>query len=111
MVLLCIVKNIIAILIFTCLFVSGLLANNDPRTNKMLSGNITDKQTGETLAGVKIEVKGTNTFCYTDMNGNFALSVNTNNVNEVLVNMIGYEPLSLKINQLTFGSIFVLSPR
>jgi hypothetical protein len=102
------VKRIIALLLFTCLLVSGITASNDPIKTRMVSGKIIDKQTGETLTGVKIQVKGTNTFCYSDMEG--AFSFTTPITAEVVIDMVGYEQTTLKTNQLSISSDIVLSP-
>ena len=99
----------LAILFFTMLFVMGLTANNDPGNNRMISGKIVDKQTGETLAGVKIQVKGTNTYCYSNLEGVFILSAPT--TAEVIIDMVGYEQTILKTNQLSVSSDIVLNPR
>ena len=102
-------KRIVALLIFTCLLVSGITASNDPTKTKLVSGKVIDKQTGEALTGVKIQIKGTNTYCYSDMEGAFSLS--TPITAEVVVDMVGYEQTTLKTNQLFFSSEIVLNPR
>ncbi|MEO8761166.1 MAG: carboxypeptidase-like regulatory domain-containing protein [Bacteroidia bacterium] len=104
-------KKIIAIIIFTFLIALGLSANTNPDKTKMVSGKVMDKQSGETLAGVKLQVKGTTTFCYTDMDGNFTLQVNAVSITEVQVDFVGYEQTTLKTNQLSIGSDIVLNPR
>ncbi|HXU26777.1 MAG TPA: carboxypeptidase-like regulatory domain-containing protein [Bacteroidia bacterium] len=103
-------KKLIAILVFSFLFVVSLSAGNSPKGTKLVSGKVLDKQTGETLTGVKIQVKGTDTYCYTDMEGNFILSVNTNNTLEVVVDMVGYEQTTLKTQELSLSSDIVLNP-
>mgnify|MGYP001545120098 CR=1 FL=1 len=102
-------KRILAILLFSVLFVISLSANNDPSTSRMVSGKIVDKQTGETLAGVKVQIKGTNTFCYSDMDGAFSLSAPTSS--EVIIDMVGYESTTVKARELSLGSDIVLNPR
>ena len=78
---------------------------------KLLSGKVVDKQTNESLAGVKIQVKGSSNYCYTDMNGSFVLSVAANSSSEVAIDMVGYESTTLKAQELTLGSEIVLNPR
>lgn len=104
-------KKLIALILFTFLFVLSLSAGNTPKNTKLVSGKVVDKQTGETLTGVKIQVKGTDTYCYTDMDGNFVLSVSTNNTTLLVVDMVGYEQTTLKAQELSIGSDIVLSPR
>lgn len=101
-------KRIVVLLIFTLLLVSGLTASNDPATTKLVSGKVIDKQTGEALTGVKIQVKGTNTYCYSDMEGSFTLSTTT--AAEVVIDMVGYEQTILKTHELSLGSDIVLNP-
>ena len=104
-------KRIILLLTITFALAINVVANTDPGNIKLLSGKIIDKQTGEALYCVKIEVKGTDKYCYTDMNGNFTLAVSTSNSVEVLINMVGYEPTTLKTQELSLGSDIVLNPR
>ena len=101
-------KRIIALLIFTLLLASGITASNDPAITKLVSGKVIDKQTGEALTGVKIQVKGTNTYCYSDMEGSFTLSTPT--TAEVVIDMVGYEQTTLKTRELSLGSDIVLNP-
>jgi len=105
------VKKAIAIIVFTFLLVLGLSANNDPGKTRLIAGKVIDKQNGETLAGVKLQVKGSAVYCYTDMDGNFSLQVNTANTTEIVVDMVGYEPSILKANQLSLSADIVLNPR
>jgi len=104
------VKKLIAILIFTILFVLSLSAGNTPKGTKLIAGKVVDKQTGETLTGVKIQVKGTDTYCYTDMDGNFILSVSTTGKSEVIIDMAGYEQTTIKTQELSLSSDIILSP-
>lgn len=103
-------KKLIAILVFSFLFVLSLSAGNNPNGTKLVSGKVLDKQTGETLSGVKIQVKGTDTYCYTDMEGNFILSVNASNTSEVVIDLVGYQQTILKTQELSFSSDIILNP-
>jgi carboxypeptidase-like protein len=104
------VKKLIAILVFSFLFVLSLSAGNNPKGTKLVSGKVLDKQTGETLSGVKIQVKGTDTYCYTDMDGNFILSVNPSNTSEVIIDLVGYQQTTLKAQELSLSSDIILNP-
>lgn len=42
--------------------------------NKNLSGKVVDKINGEALAGVKVQIDGTDQVVYTDFDGNFQFS-------------------------------------
>ena len=100
-----------AILLFSLIFSIGLFATNEPATLRLLSGKIIDKQTGETLAGVKVQIKGTDAYCFTNMDGTFALSVNATNSAGVVIDLVGYESTTFKTQELFLGSEIVLNPR
>jgi len=104
------VKKLILLISFTFFLITGLSANNEPGTIKLLSGKIIDKQTGESLAGVKVQLKGADKYCYTNMDGNFVLTVSAANTSEVLIDLVGYEPSTLKTQELSLGSDIVLNP-
>lgn len=104
-------KKLFLLLGFTLFLSAGMVATNEPGKLTLLSGKIIDKQTGETLTGVKIILKGTDKYCYTDMEGNFMLSVSASGNAEVVIDMVGYEPATLKTAQLSVGSDIGLDPR
>lgn len=103
-------KHALIILIMLFSGLTTLSASTSDKGKKVLCGKVVDKTTGEALTGVKVEVKGTNTFCYTDLNGKYFLSVNINVKQEVEANVVGYEQLKLKANDLGFNSDISLSP-
>src|ERR1700741_149857 len=103
-------KHAIIILITLFLGLTTVGAANSDKGKKVLCGKVVDKTTGEALTGVKVEVKGTNTFCYTDLNGKYILSVSTDAKQEVEANVVGYEQLKLKTNDLGFNTDISLSP-
>jgi hypothetical protein len=105
------VKKLALIAIFALALITGLRANNDPVNLTLLSGKIIDKQTGETLTGVKIMLKGTDKYCYTDMNGCFTFAVSAASTAEVVLDMVGYEPATLKTAELSLGNEIALTPR
>ncbi len=104
-------KKIIVLLLVTFSLTTNLVANNDPGNITLLSGKIIDKQTGEALTGVKIQIKGTDKYCYSDMNGCFAITLIGSNNTEVAIEMVGYEPTTLKSKELSLSSDIVLNPR
>lgn len=71
-----------------------------------VSGKVTDKETGETLIGANITIKGTKIGAITNMNGVFEIK----NINETNISLrvayLGYEPQE-KIMQLTSGKNFI----
>jgi hypothetical protein len=76
-------KKIMLSIIFAA-FIGLVFADNDgnkaetpanaPVENVTLSGNVLDFQSGEQLAGVEIQIEGTDLKTYTDFDGNFEFS-------------------------------------
>ena len=62
---------------FTVISVTALEDKNttDSESNDevaiLIKGNVSDKETGESLVGVKVQLKGTDFKAYTDLEGNF----------------------------------------
>lgn len=104
-------KKAIILLFILCFGASVWAHNNEPTPTRLISGKVLDKQTGEALAGVKIQVKGSDTFCYTDLNGNYLLSVITKPETEISIDMIGYRPFVLKTSETGLEKELYLSPR
>ncbi|EOZ91586.1 TonB-dependent receptor [Indibacter alkaliphilus LW1] len=66
---------------------------------ELIKGQIVDAQSGETLPGVNILVKGTAQGTATDIDGNFTLDVNENDV--LVISYIGYETIEVQVNNQT----------
>jgi len=109
--LICIVKK--AILLLLLVAFTGVLSshNNRPGSGKLISGKVIDKQTGEALAGVKVHIKGTDTYCYSDLDGNFSILVSNKPSTEISIDLVGYAPLTLKAIETGFEADLQLSPR
>ena len=104
-------KKLILLLSLIISFTAQVVAStNDPGNIKLLSGKVIDKQTGEALQGVKVQIKGTDKYCYTDMNGCFVMTVSSA-ATEVSIDMVGYEPMTLKTQELSTNPDLVLNPR
>lgn len=73
----------------------GLIIQAVSAQNINVHGIITD-ETGETMIGVSVLVKGTSTGVVTDVNGNFSLSVPKNSV--LSISYIGYKSQEISIN-------------
>ena len=101
-----------ALLILTLFFVSvtAIANNNSDKNKKTLCGKVIDKTTGEALSGVKVEIKNSNTYCYTDLNGNYILSVHKEEKTEVQANVVGYEPITIEGSELGYFKDISLSP-
>ncbi len=59
--------------LFLFVFQVSIFAGTPSDNVMFVSGNVVDKQTHETLAGVEVRVKGTSIVAYTDFDGNFFL--------------------------------------
>jgi len=99
------------LLILTLVFLGfSLSAGNGDKTKKILCGKVVDKTTGEALAGVKVEIRQTGIYCYTDLNGNYLLTVPADTRQEVEANVVGYEQSKLNTSDLGFNKDIPLSP-
>ena len=63
-----------------------------------ITGTISDDDTGETLIGASVVIKGTTTGTTTDIDGNFSLKVNQNPPITLIVNFLGYTAQEVTIN-------------
>jgi hypothetical protein len=96
-------KAIINVLAFvTILMVSSnvfCLNENNPKENLQkanVSGKVFDKQTGESLAGVLVMIKGPDIKVYTDLEGNFTFKNIEPGIYTIEVNYISYSADELK---------------
>lgn len=64
-----------------------------------VSGTIIDDETKEPLIGVSIQVKGTVEGTITDVNGNFSLSVNSENV--LVISYLGFKSVEILVGSQT----------
>ncbi|MBC7864310.1 MAG: carboxypeptidase-like regulatory domain-containing protein [Bacteroidia bacterium] len=65
-----------------------------PEKGFMLRGKVKDQNSSETLAGVKVSLKGTNISVYTDFEGNFSLIVPGGTTPVLDFEMLSYEPVT-----------------
>ena len=64
---------------------------NDNSAETNLQGKVIDKQTGESLAGVVIEVEGTNIKVYSDLDGNYTITGLKPGKYTININFISYK--------------------
>jgi len=106
-------KNMKTISFIILLLISGsLIAENigdksdkSSRTaNKQITGKVTDRLTGENLAGVKIEIPETNTVVYSDFDGYFKITLPHQNTDtEISASIISYEKTQVDLTLLKAG--------
>lgn len=71
-----------------------------------IDGKIIDKNTGEGLAGVVVEVEGANKIYYTDFDGNFAIHDLKPGVYNLVVKYVSYQNVKLKeVNTTDSGAM------
>jgi hypothetical protein len=103
-------KQIVILSVVLFLSYGTLSAGTGDKSKKILCGKVIDKSTGEALAGVKVEIKGAGTYCYTDLNGRYSLAIPADTKQEIQANVIGYEPIKLITGDLGFDTEISLNP-
>jgi hypothetical protein len=87
-----------AILIFSAFaFANGENEVKEPKSSinaVMLTGKVTDNQTGEVLTGVKIELPGTKLAAYTDFDGSYKIALPDKGTYKVNYQLITYETVT-----------------
>ncbi len=64
-----------------------------------ISGRVIDHLTGENLAGVKISIENSDIVTYTDLDGNFSISVpSAYNNSSLEISYISYETTKIRMN-------------
>lgn len=77
-----------------------VLVKQDEKVNDVqVKGKVTDKSTGQPLAGVSIQIKGSKAGTSTDANGEYAINVPNDAV--LIITSIGYERAEIPVNGQT----------
>ena len=66
----------------------------DNAASLVLTGTISDANSGESLVGVEVKIEGTDLKTYTDFDGNFTFSNVKPGEYKVIANYISYKPVS-----------------
>jgi len=81
---------------------------NDPiivASNKAaITGKVIDKKTGESLAGVLIEIKGTNIKTYSDLEGNYSITDLDPGSYSFVINFISYSSKKIENINMVAGN-------
>jgi hypothetical protein len=97
----------IAIIIFSSALVLAINSNEEKESAKKsesavtttsISGKVFDKITGETLAGVKVSINGTEKTVYSDFDGNFEISNIKPGNHKITASYISYKEKEENIN-------------
>jgi TonB-linked SusC/RagA family outer membrane protein len=72
-------------------------------TNVVVKGKVTDKASGQPLAGVSIVVKGSSSGTSTDANGNYSITVPENGI--LIVSSVGYDNIEIPVKGQTVINI------
>ena len=101
-------KKIVYILFILTLNLSVVANNNDREkvVTKTISGKITSLS-GEEIAGAKIVIEETGETYFSDLNGNFKLVIKADKIYSLVIETIGFEPLTVSSNKI--GSFSDLS--
>jgi hypothetical protein len=96
------VKKVIFSIVVLAIYAGTMLADgNDPvkGTSNVtkISGKVIDQTTGETLAGVKVFIEGTDNSVYTNFDGEFQINLDLNKSQEISITLISYEAKTVKI--------------
>ena len=92
------------ILLSILLLISELL---DAQTT--INGRVYDNKTREALVGANVIITGTTLGTVTDMSGEFSLNVNKEIHTEINVSYVGYDPVTVNINNTNYLSIPLFS--
>lgn len=90
--------------IVVMLVANGLMFadGNDPKKEtaniKKVSGQVVDEITGETLAGVKVYIPGTDKVVYTDFDGEFNIECDLAKKEQISLSMISYNVITYSIS-------------
>ena len=102
------IVTFIATLLLTLNFSIPLFADNlDPvpaEKKTIIKGQVADKTTGESLAGVLVQVKGSNIKTYTDLDGNFVLDNLDPGTYTIEISYISYDNNTLNNIEFEAGS-------
>lgn len=77
---------------------------------KVITGKVTDKESHETLAGVKVSVEGTSISTYTDMNGNYTLFIPQDGTTKISFSLVSYSNEVLSVPAVLSSGEIALDP-
>ncbi|MEA3494905.1 MAG: carboxypeptidase-like regulatory domain-containing protein [Bacteroidota bacterium] len=97
-------KKLLLSIVFTVLVLQLSFASNEnnptngnTKNTIKINGKIVDKETGETLTGVLIEIKGSSEKVYSDFDGTFEFKNLKPGIYDIVISYISYEKNVLKM--------------
>lgn len=85
------VSSILVVFIFSSLLLNAANGTgNPPKANAVISGQVQDFNTGESLAGVVVTLEGSDVKTYTDLDGNFEIKGMTPGKYNLVFSFISY---------------------
>ncbi len=95
-------KAKIFLLFLAFIFSTAFLnAGNDKPSLRTIKAKVINKH-GESVAGAEIKIVETGELLYADLDGEFNLQLDPNKNLTVQINTIGFEPLMVSSNKLTY---------
>lgn len=92
-------RNAIFILVF--LIGQTAFAHHEPgKSTRTLTGKVNEAGTTETLSGVKVSIKGTSLFTFTDKEGNFILDNLPEGNFEIEFSLVSFSTEKLQLDPL-----------
>lgn len=96
-------KKVLIVLVALCIGLGISYAENDETTGNSapvttMTGKVLDKITGETLAGVMVELDGTDKYVFSDFDGNFTFENLKPAEYNLTFSLISYEKNEMKVN-------------
>jgi ATP-dependent Zn protease len=93
-----------AFFIVTLVAFAGNYTDNEKNKTRLISGKVIDKVSGEEIAGA--EIKLGDKIIYTDLNGNFSTTINTNKP-ELIVKFISYNDTKITVDTFSYNSLVI----
>ncbi len=96
-------KKVIVLIVALCIGLSFSYADNEgnsenPATTTSISGKVIDKVSGETLAGVMVQLDGTDKYAFSDFDGNFSFSDLKPAEYSITCSLISYEKNEIRVD-------------
>ena len=99
--------NLLFLVFLLSLISFSSIAGNDKPSTRLINGKVINKN-GETVPGAEIKILETGMTYFANMEGEFKLELDPNKTQTIQINTIGFEPLSVSANKLTYFAELIL---